>query len=202
MAPSQVFSTGATFGASNQSVYPSWSGSDIGTGLASYTLQQSVNGGSFVTIVLPTPLATSVTHIVNDGARYQFRVRATDKAGNVSSWATSVVLAPARIQDSSSAIVRGGTWSKNSNSNHSGGSSRYTSTAGRSLTLKTTMRDIAIVAPRHRAGGSVKVYVDGKYIATVSLRNSTTRYRQSVFARHFSSLGTHHQARGRGQRTG
>jgi len=39
--------------------------------------------------------------------------------------------------------------------------------------------------------GSVKVYVDGAYIVTVSLKRSTTTYRQVMWTMHFATEASH-----------
>ena len=178
-------------GVSTQDVRLTWGGSDGGSGVASFSLQVSINGGAFSAVTLPSALATSLTRTLAVGTRYQFRVRATDRAGNVSAWAAGPSITPARIQDTSSSISRGGTWYNSSSTGHSAGTSHYASAAGRSVNLRTSARDIAFVAPTSSSRGSARIYIDGVYVGTVSLRSSSLHYRQVLFSRHFTTLATH-----------
>ena len=85
------------------SFFVSWSGSDTGgSGVASYTLQYQVNGGTWQTLISNTPQ----TSFYFQGAQtsvYGFRVQATDNAGNVQPWpgsaqgTTTVVVNPVAV---------------------------------------------------------------------------------------------------------
>jgi hypothetical protein len=72
-----------------------------------------------------------------------------------------------------------------------GGSHRYASSASAKAKLTRTVRDFAIVATKTSTSGSALVLIDNVVVATISLKASTTTYRQLVFSRHFSSLGAH-----------
>jgi hypothetical protein len=60
-----------------------WSASDE-SGIKSYKLWRSTNGGSFVLDTTLSPTATSHTYRLTVGNSYRFRVRAYDNAGNAS----------------------------------------------------------------------------------------------------------------------
>lgn len=67
-----------------------WSGTDPKlvthtAGLASYDVQRRTGGGTWTTIRSRTT-ATSLTKSGTTGVRYEFRVRARDKAGNIGAW--------------------------------------------------------------------------------------------------------------------
>jgi uncharacterized protein YkwD len=73
----------------------SWTGADVRlqvltSGLRSYAVQRSVDGGSWTTTFSSTTLkaANFTLHL---GHRYEFRVRARDRAGNVGAWVTKVI---------------------------------------------------------------------------------------------------------------
>lgn len=61
----------------------SWSGTDALSGIAHYDVQFQINGGPWQAL---TSVTTQASHTIADalvGARYGFRVRAVDRAGNV-----------------------------------------------------------------------------------------------------------------------
>jgi len=62
-----------------------WAGSDTGSGVRNYQLQLRRNGGRWVWVTSATTLGRR--HVtVTRGVRYDFRVRARDRAGNVGAW--------------------------------------------------------------------------------------------------------------------
>jgi len=83
---------------SGHGVRVTWSGSDKGWGIGSYRLERSVNGGAWSRVTLSTPTAKSVVQSLAVGRTYRYRVRATDKAGNVSAWDYSAVYDLRRIE--------------------------------------------------------------------------------------------------------
>jgi len=169
-----------------------WSGTDTnGTGVGRYQLQVSTNGGSYVSVSLASATSTSVNRTLTDGRSYRFRVRAIDKQGNVGSYVYGPTFKPARFQNSSSSIHYTGTWTTSSSSSASGGSQRSSTSTGARARITTSTRDIAWLATRTTTSGSAQVWVDGILAATINLRSSKTLYRQLVFSRHFTTLGTH-----------
>lgn len=74
----------------------SWLGNDAGVGLRDYTVEVSSNDGPFAPWLTATS-ATAATYSATTGARYRFRVRATDRLGTTSDFVTSdavAVIAP------------------------------------------------------------------------------------------------------------
>lgn len=68
-----------------------WSGTDKGWGIASYRLERSFRGGAWTRVTLPSARTTSIVQKLTATGTYRYRVRATDKAGNVGSWDYSTV---------------------------------------------------------------------------------------------------------------
>jgi hypothetical protein len=66
-----------------------------------------------------------------------------------------------------------------------------TSIAGAMVQSTFTARDIAWIAERGPGHGMAKVYIDGSYVSTIDLDATTDQARRVVFARHYSSVGTH-----------
>jgi uncharacterized protein YkwD len=88
-----TITTGTT--STNRKVSLKWSGSDIKlqvltAGLKSFTVQRRADGGSWTT-VWSGSTSTAGTMTLPTGHRWELRVSAIDKRGNVSTWSTKVV---------------------------------------------------------------------------------------------------------------
>lgn len=186
--PAVRFLTGGTYG-SSAPVTVSLSGTDSGTGIQSYTIQRRI-GTAWYTTVATGLSASSVTSSVPRGSSHRFRVQAMDLAGNLSAWAYSATSTLVGVEESSSSIRYGGTWSTQTTSTASGGKLRHTGIAGRTATLTFTGRAVTWVAPRSLTRGQAKVYIDGAYVATIDLKGATA-YRIQQYARVWSTVGTH-----------
>jgi len=68
----------------NPAFQVAWTGTDV-SGIASYDVQVSVNGGSWYTWLSKTPRGSAIYPAL-DGRGYAFRVRARDPRGNTSAW--------------------------------------------------------------------------------------------------------------------
>ncbi|MFL5710820.1 MAG: Ig-like domain-containing protein [Chloroflexota bacterium] len=190
-APLQVFYNG-TSGATTANARITWGGSDTGgTGIGSFKLQVSVNGGAYSTVTLSSATATSSTRTLKVNSTYRFRALATDKGGNVGSYAYGPTFKVVRYQNTSSSVHYAGSWKTSSSTSALGGSHRYTSTAGASVTYTGSLRNVAWIATRTSTSGSAQVWVDGTLMATINLRSSSTGYKRLVYHRDFSTLGTH-----------
>jgi len=84
-----------------------------------------------------------------------------------------------------------GTWSTLSGSYYSGGSYSYTKTVGASLKVTFYGTSIDYIARKSSNQGSARITLDGVSQGTVSLYNSTTRYKQKVWGVSGLSAGTH-----------
>jgi hypothetical protein len=122
---------------------------------------------------------------------YRFRVRATDKVGNVGSYAYGPTFKVVRSQNTSSTVHYVGSWKTSSNASALGGSHAYTGTAGASVSYTGSLRNIAWIATKTSTSGSAQVWVDGVLAATINLRASSTGYKKLVYHRDFGTLGTH-----------
>jgi hypothetical protein len=179
-------------GSTTSSMRLSWFGADVGgTGIGGYTLQGSVDGRRFSTIALASAASTSVDRTLTDGRTYRFRVRATDREGNVSAYVYGPTFKPARIQDTNSSVGFVGSWVTRSTSAALGGSVRHATSRRARASITRTVRDVAWVATKTPTSGSAQVWVDGVLAATVNLRSRSTTYRRLAFQRHFSTLASH-----------
>jgi hypothetical protein len=188
-APIVRLRSGGIIGTS-EPVVVSWSGSDVGgSGVQSYDLARSMNGGAFQTIYVG--LASPVVSIsLVPGAAYRFEARSRDRAGNVGAWTAGPTVRGSVYQNSSASVVYHGTWALSSSSLYSGGSARYSTAAGATATLTTSARSLAFVTTIASTRGSVRIYIDGAYRTTIGLSGATA-YRRIVYSTGWATLGTH-----------
>jgi len=167
-----------------------WTGSDGGSGIASYDVKRSVDGGSFVYIASHIS-SSSLAATMTPGHSYRFKVRARDKAGNVGSWIGPSTWYTSLTQQSSAAVHATGTWTGQAGSAFSAGSVRFATDAGASVSLAFKGRSIGWVTTRRPDGGQAQVYIDGLLVATVDTSAETTAERFVAYARSWSSYASH-----------
>jgi GH25 family lysozyme M1 (1,4-beta-N-acetylmuramidase) len=180
----------ASFGTGSTPGRTGWGGSDA-VGIARYALQDQVNGGTWTSLSLASATTTTFAQQLAFNATYRFRVRATDAAGNTSSWAYGPAFRAAFTQQNNSAVQYGAGWSTLLTSAASGGSLATTRTAGSWASYAFTGNGISWVAYRGPNRGSAQVWIDGVLTATVSMYSSTYKAKQIVFAASWPANGTH-----------
>ncbi len=166
--------TGVPLNGSSIPVTVTWAGGDNagGAGIAGYTLQRSLDGGSTWSTLASGLTSASRTTTVPSSGTTRFRVRATDKAGNTSSYATGGSRTGRLVQQSSGSVGYSGSWTLASSSKFSGGTVRHASTAGRAAAYTFTGKSIAVVSTRSSTRGAVRIYLDGVLQATVDTYRS------------------------------
>jgi hypothetical protein len=78
-------------GRSGLRVYVTWAISESGSGLKSQLFQRRTDSGSWVTVSLGSLTTRSVSLALARGHTYTFRVRGTDRAGNVGAFTSRVI---------------------------------------------------------------------------------------------------------------
>ena len=91
----------------------SWSATDGGSGVKSYDVKRSKDGGAYERIASAIT-AASLNTTMTPGHTYKFKVRGRDNLGNVSSWAASSTWHAGLTQQTTSAVTYTGTWSSES----------------------------------------------------------------------------------------
>jgi subtilisin family serine protease len=181
----------STFQTTSLTARAGWkAATDGGSGVSAYQVGWSVDGGSWTTQTLGSS-ARSLDRTLSTGRTYGFRVRARDAAGNWSPWRVQTGYGIGVTQDTSSWIARTGSWSTTKVGDWSRGSALYSRTKGSTVSRTLTGRALAWVAAYGPARGKARVYIDGTLAATVDLYRSSTTYRRIVFARSWTSSGTH-----------
>lgn len=133
------------------------------------------------------PTTTSASHTAKSGAATSWAMTAYDLAGNTAS--ASVSGTPVIVQESSA--TKTGTWTTKSSSSYLGGKSYSSSSKNASLSWTFTGRSVALIASRATTSGQVYVYVDGVKVSTVDLKSSTTKYRDALWTKSWTSSAKH-----------
>jgi hypothetical protein len=166
-------------------------GDEGGSGIARYRVQQRINGGEWATINSTTSTRSLDRYFTPGKTRYQLRVQAFDAAGNRSPWAEGPVVIFPVLQDGSRQIDYRGQWRAQRLAGASGGSATTTRMAGATATLTFRSRAIAVVAPTGPGYDSLRIWVDGKEAATVSLESNSRRERVVVYSTSWGAWSQH-----------
>ena len=188
--PEQDFVASATLGTSAVPARIGWSATDP-DGISKYELQQSTNDGAYADVKLPTATTASKSVSLTPGDAYQYRVRATDGAGNTSDWSYGPRFVADARQEADAAIAYGGAWTGQGVTSAYGGALRYATAAGAGATFGFTGQDVAWVAPRGPDRGRAEVWVDGAKVETVDLYASAAQPRKAVYTQSWGEPGDH-----------
>ena len=171
-------------------VRTSWGAAvDTGSGVASYLVERSDDGGGFVGV---QTTSTFVTHALLVGHTYRYRITAIDSVGNASAPTYGPLYRPTLLQSNTPSTVYTTGWGTSTSSSFSGGTTKYSTTAGKYATFTATnARSISIIATKAASRGSFKVYVDGVYKGAISTYSTTTKFRQLVYQFSWAAPGTH-----------
>lgn len=192
-APTSAFSVGSTLGSELATtpipVVLSWSGADATSGISSYELQVSVDGG---TPTISSTTGTTMPQSLIAGRQYSYGVRATDRAANIGAWATGAPFSVSLTQESDPALAFTGTWASEASTTASGGATQFTTDPGATVAFTFTGRSVAWVAPPQDASsGPAQVELDGVPVATVNLNAGAPDARRIVYAATWATAGPH-----------
>ena len=187
---SYAFVTGGALGSTIKTRVRWPAGTDDLSGVASYALRQSVNGAAWTTVTAQTT-SLSNDRSLSFSKAYRFRVRAHDKAGNTGAYVDGPQVTPKLTQQNGTGVTYSGTWTTQSSSSASGGSTRYATKTNAWVQFKFTGRAVAVIAPKGSSRGTIRVYIDGTSVGTVSAYRSSSQSKVVLFARNWSSSGSH-----------
>ncbi len=121
------------------------------------------------------------------GTSYSFRVQVKDAFGNASGWVSSSrAVVPF---DQSKATLSGGTTLSNASAYL--GSYRKLSSTSSYAKVTLTGNRLQVVGLKCSSCGAFAIYDGSTLVATVDTYASTTKYRQVLYTRSYSTLGTH-----------
>ena len=97
-----------------------------------------------------------------------------------------------RTEQNDKRVVYTSSWRTAFSTVHSGGSYSYSSRTSATATVRFNGTSLAIIGPRYPHFGRANVYVDGRYVRTISAYSATSRFKQRLFsATGLSSTTTH-----------
>ena len=182
--------TNAVSGASTVPFTVSWTGTDA-SGIARWTLQEQVDGGSWETVSLSSATATSAIISLRPPHEYAFRVRATDISDNTSEYAEAPTFRVRRLGETTTALTTTGAWQLRENASYLGGGALGAGAAGATATFAFTGSQVAWIATRAANRGQAAIALDGVPTTTIDLARSGTEYRRLVFGHAWPSSGAH-----------
>ena len=164
-----------------------WSATDDSSGISNEELQRRISSWKRLT---SGATLTSASTSLDKGVSTSYRVRATDRVGNVGT--SSVLTARLLVRDSSSPQVHwSGSWRTVRRSSATGSSVRTSGAAASAATLTFTGKGVALVAPRGPGHGKLSITIDGQPAGTVDLSSNSTQSRRIVFASGPLTSGQH-----------
>lgn len=183
---------GARINTTSVPVTLSWSALDPdGDAIASYTLQQSTDGGStWSTVGLPAATATSMTLNLGTVSNRAYRVRASDARGLAGGYAAAPAFAQTLTQEFAAAYAPSRAWSSSSVSGAYGGYVRRSQTANATATYTFTGSQIAWLATGSSNRGRAEIVLDGVSQGVVDLYSRTLLSRVVAFSKAVPA-GTH-----------
>ena len=173
ISPSQVTSAGLI------PEQTTWVGTDPDDAIVAYETQMKIGSHAWTGLSLGTPTDTFVIANLPPGKVVNFRIRATDASGNTGAWTTGVPFLVNALQET--AATYGGGWTPTADSQAWGGQVNRSTSLGARATITFTGRNLALVATKGPAYGSIDVFVDGTLWKTVNCNAATLAPRQVVF---------------------
>ena len=190
-APTHALVAATGLGSSTIPIRVSWAAAtDQGRGVAGYELERYL-GAAWMTVPLAKAASTSVTVGLAPGRVHRFRVRAVDRAGNTSAWATAGAFRLGAVQETSTSVLRKGRWTARLSPSFSGGRAISAQVAGATVRITFTGQQVAWVSAVGPSRGQARVYVDGAYVRTVDLRSASSAARRIVDVESWTSPGRH-----------
>jgi subtilisin family serine protease len=161
-------------------------------GAEALRLETSVGGGPFAAVGSPAASVRAVLTVTpSSTTTRRFRVVPLDSAAAESAPAYGPTFrVVAKSEAASPSLVYRGTWTTAVNASCYGGKARYTRSSTASVRFTFTGSEVAWIATRGPTRGAARLYVDGRYIATVNLAG-TTFYRRVAFRQVLATGGTH-----------
>jgi hypothetical protein len=190
-APTVNLKAGDKLGTSTVPLELAWKvATDGGSGLCSYDLEQSVNGGAYAPVSLATPTTNKATLTATPGATYRFEVRALDCAGNASPYRVTSPYVVRVYDESSSSIAYARTWTTAARANAWNGSTASTTQATAKATLTFTGLQAAWVSPVGSGQGAATVQLNGGSAATVDTYSQKKTFDRDMVDVEHASAGT------------
>ena len=192
--PSQRLAIGGSLGTDTIPLRVSWAAAtdaDPSSGVHRYQVWQRTKVGSTWRSWKRVGGSRTLSETVDVAPGiHQFRLRATDRAGNWSQYRLGTRFTLADPQRGGAIdFVR--SWSTQVSTDFFDGSARWSGVLRASASHTFTGREVAWVGSLGPNRGRAKVYIDGSLAATVDLYAATRRHRRILFSTSWESEGAH-----------
>jgi hypothetical protein len=169
-----------------------WAATDTDSRIASYQLQESIDGGTFTNVSLPTATSTQITRQETPGASYRYQVRATDAAGNPSTSSVGRQFTVRVFQDPDAAIAYSSGWMTTTQAGAFGGSVHAaTATASTATFSFSGALAVAWVSTKDASSGAAHVQLDNATSSAFNLNSASTLAERVVYAKSVSPSAAH-----------
>jgi hypothetical protein len=185
-APAASFKKGH-LGNNSVPVSVTWAGTDSASGISHFDLAQSTDGGAFT--VVASPATPSATVNLSPAHSYQFEVRATDQAGNVSAFTAGPRFTLTALQETTTAATWTG-WTRQALAGSSGGSVKFATKSGTTTVLSFTGSQVAWVSTIGSNRGTATASLDAGTPATISTNGTALKTATVVYTKKVTA-GTH-----------
>ncbi|HXG40190.1 MAG TPA: S8 family serine peptidase, partial [Candidatus Limnocylindrales bacterium] len=169
----------------------SWPAATDASGIAGYDLEEQIDGGAWRPVGSFDAAVRSVVRSAVPGRTYAYRLRASDVSGTESDWVVGPPTRALIVSERHASVAYRGTWTTYWSSSALGGTARYSSSRGATVSATLSGSEIAYVGPIGPTRGQVDVYVDGVYLKRISLYSATARSRVVLSVHRFAAAGTH-----------
>jgi Pro-kumamolisin, activation domain len=173
-APAMSLTAGSQWAEGGGPVQVSWAAADTGSGVASYALSESVDGGAYTALSLTNPAANSQVLTLAGGHSYQFSVTAKDYAGNVSAVSTGVKHTLTVVQQNNSVVKFSAGWTNTAQTGALSGFVERATANGKTAKLTFSGTQVAWVTTLGSTHGSAKVKIGTAAATTVNTNATTT----------------------------
>jgi hypothetical protein len=167
----------------------SWNGSDATSGINHYTLYESKDGGAYTQAA--SQAGTSFNKNLGPGHTYQFKVTATDNAGNTSAAKAGVVYKLSLFQENATAVKYSTGWTRQTLAGANGGSVDFATVKGKTATLTFTGFQVAWMSTQGPTRGSATVKLDSGTAATINTNASSAHAAEVVDVVTAAANGSH-----------
>jgi hypothetical protein len=179
--PTMSFVSGQTVDPSGSaSVNVKWTGSDDLSGISSFLLWQSTDGGAFVHLT-PDDAVNHRTVSLAPGHTYQFAIGAFDNAGNFGGYLFSKTINLTEYQEGVRSIVYSSGWQRVADATALGGHLEFATQSGNTATFTFKGNKVMWVAPKDTNRGSSSATLDAGTPKTVNLNANSAQPRLGVY---------------------
>jgi len=189
-APRTALIAGGQLGRTASPLWTTWSASDP-CHISRYALQRQADGGAWIGQGPADGTDTEAVGSAPFGSTIRYRLRATDGAGNTSSFTLGRPFRVRATQESGDAVSYARSWQTVASRDAAGGAVAFSRVAGARATFTFSGYSVSWITARGPHRGSADVYVDGHLARHIDLHAAKPQARSIAFARRWADNGMH-----------